>query len=157
MFVIPVARRSADLSRRVDRFFDKSFDSALDQLFSARTPDDAEAVRSPAIDVAETDAAYVVTLDMPGVVKEDVQVSIEGRRLNVQASVRVAAASAPADTKTDGEQMLYRERSSARYARTVQLPKAVDQAQAVAKLDNGVLTLTLPKPAATQAARITVN
>ena len=153
MFVIPVARRSAELSRRVDRLFDRTLDGALDQFFNAHLPDDGVAVRSPAIDVAETDAAYVVTLDMPGVLKEDVQVSIEGRRLNVQASVRVAHSAGDAD----GEPLLYRERSTSRYARTVQLPKAVDQALAVAKLEHGVLVLTLPKPAATQAARITVN
>ena len=153
MFVIPVARRSAELSRQVERLFDKTLDGTLDQFFNASLPNDGEAQRSPAIDVAETDAAYVVTLDMPGVVKEDVQVSIEGRRLNVQAPVRAAAGA----SKTDDEQLLYRERSTSRYVRTVQLPKAVDQSLAVAKLDNGVLVLTLPKPVATQASRITVN
>ena len=138
MFVLPVTRRSAELSRQVER------------LFAAQCEPLSE-TRSPAIDVAETDAAYVVTLDMPGVAKEDVQVSVEGRRLTVQANVRTAVEATPA-----GE-VLYSERSSARYARTVQLPKAVDQAQAVAKLDHGVLVLTLPKPAAAQSARIVVN
>jgi HSP20 family protein len=150
MFVIPVARRSAELSRHVDRLLD----AALEPLFSARSSDDGEAARSPAIDVAETDAALIVTLDMPGVIKEDVQVSIEGRRLNVQASVRKAA---PQEGEAATPKLLYRERAQTRYARSVALPKAVDQAQAVAKLENGVLVLTLPKPVATQAAKITVN
>jgi HSP20 family protein len=150
MFVIPVAPRSAELSRRVDRLLD----AALDPFLGSRASDDGDAVRSPAVDVAETDSAYVVTLDMPGVAKEDVQVSIEGRRLNVQASVRKAA---PQEGQAAAQKVLYRERAQTRYARSVALPAAVDQAQAVAKLENGVLVLTLPKPAATRAANITVN
>ena len=138
MFVLPVTRRSAELSRQVERLF-------------AGQCEPLNETRSPAIDVVETDAAYVVTLDMPGVAKEDVQVSVEGRRLTVQADVRTAAPTTPA-----GE-MLYSERTSARYARTVQLPKTVDQAQAIAKLEHGVLVLTLPKPVAAQPARIVVN
>ena len=149
MFVLPVSRRSAAFSRHVDHMLH----GALNTCLYPQDRDTHDAVRSPAIDVSETDTAYIVTLDMPGVVKEDVQVSVEGRRLTVQATVRVLVD----DAKPAAGEMLYRERSSARYERTVSLPKAVDQAQAVAKLEHGVLVLTLPKPVATQPARIVVN
>ena len=149
MFVLPVSRRSASFSRHVDHMLHGAVDAYLRPY--GRDVDDA--VRSPAIDVSETDAAYIVTLDMPGVAKEDVQVSVEGRRLTVQATVRVLVDEA----KPAAGEMLYRERSTARYERTVSLPKAVDQATAVAKLEHGVLVLTLPKPVATQPARIVVN
>jgi HSP20 family protein len=134
MFVLPVTRRSAELSRQVERLLQGGCEPASNTC-------------SPAIDVAETEAAFVVTMDLPGVTKEDVQVSVEGRRLNVQAPVRASAAS----------ELLYSERSQARYVRTVQLPQSVDAAQTVAKLDNGVLVLTLAKPVTAQPARIVVN
>jgi HSP20 family protein len=53
--------------------------------------------------------------------------------------------------------VVYRERTATRYARTLTLPAEVDQAGAGAKLEHGVLTLTLPKRGASRAAQISVN
>ena len=83
--------------------------------------------------------------------KEDVKVSVEGRQVTVQAQ------SQRSDEKQDGEKIVYRERSVASYARTFTLPQEVDQAETVAKLDQGLLTLTLPKRGARGAAQVTVN
>ena len=99
---------------------------------------DAAASRSPALDVAETDAGYTVKLEMPGVAKDDIKVSVEGRKVSLQAQ------SQRSDEKKDGERVLYRERSATSYARTFTLPVEVDQAESGAKLEDGVLTLTLP-------------
>ena len=112
---------------------------------------DAAALRSPALDVAETDAGYTVKLEMPGVAKDDIKVSVEGRKVSLQAQ------SQRSDEKKDGERVLYRERSATRYARTFTLPVEVDQAESGAKLEDGVLTLTLPKRHVRAAAQITVN
>lgn len=107
--------------------------------------------RSPALDVAESDLAYRVTLDVPGVKKEDVKVTIDGKRVSVQAE------SAAAAEQNDGDRIVYRERSVSSYARSFTLPVEVDQASASAKLENGVLALDLPKRGATAAAQLTVN
>ena len=112
---------------------------------------DPAASRSPALDVAETDAGYTVKLEMPGVAKDDIKVSVEGRKVSLQAQ------SQRSDEKKDGERVLYRERSATRYARTFTLPVEVDQAESGAKLEDGVLTLTLPKRHVRAAAQITVN
>jgi HSP20 family protein len=53
--------------------------------------------------------------------------------------------------------VVYRERAVTRYSRSFSLPVEVDQQTALAKLDHGVLTLTLPKRGARNAAQITVN
>ncbi|HEX7637460.1 MAG TPA: Hsp20 family protein, partial [Burkholderiaceae bacterium] len=80
MFIVPVSRRAAaSRVREFDRLFDDAF-RLLDTVATDGTP-----VRRPAIDVAETEAGYVVTLDVPGVAREDVQVSIDGRRVSVVA------------------------------------------------------------------------
>jgi len=110
-----------------------------------------DGARSPALDVAETDTGYEVVLDVPGVTKEDVKVSIEGRRVTVQAKTDRS------DEKKDGDRIVYRERAAARFARSFTLPVELDQATSGAKLDNGVLTLTLAKRAANGSSQITVD
>ena len=143
MFLVPLSRESRQLSRL--------FDDAFDRLVGPSTPLEGAASRNPALDVAETDRAYTVKLEMPGVTKEDVKVSVEGRQVTVQAQ------SQRAQEKKDGERMIYRERTESSYARTFTLPVEVDQAEAGARLEQGVLTLTLPKRGARAAAQIAVN
>ena len=62
-----------------------------------------------------------------------------------------------AEEKKAGERIVYRERSASSYLRTFTLPVEVDQTASGAKLDHGVLTLTLPKRSAKVAAQLTVN
>ena len=159
MFIVPVSRRSAVRARH----FDSLFDNAFDQLFSQPAADSAP-VRRPAIDVTESDRGYVVTLDVPGVTREDVKVSIDGRRVSIVAEARAAeapateatAAADPAEAPKSTDRVILRERAFASFARSFTLQSEIDQASSQAKLDNGVLTLTLVKrdPVATQ---ISVN
>jgi HSP20 family protein len=134
MFIVPFTHPSARFARSLDRYF------AAD-----------DGARTPALDVAETDTGYEVTLDVPGVAKEDVKVSVDGRRVTVQAR------SQRAEEKKDGDRIVYRERAQASFERTFALPVELDQTESGAKLDNGVLTLTLVKRAAASRAQITVN
>lgn len=143
MFLVPLTRSASPLARSFDRLFD-------DRFFRLSSPA-AGAARSAALDVAETDRDYTVTLDVPGVAKDDVKISIEGKRVSVEAQVRQ-------DTeKKDGERIVYRERSLASFSRSVTLPAEIDEAASSARMDNGVLTLTLAKKQPAQARRITVN
>jgi HSP20 family protein len=143
MFVVPMNREARQLSRL--------FDDAFDRFFSPAALPDGVASRSPALDVSETEQAYTVKLEMPGVTKDEVRVSVDGRQVTVQAE------SQHKPEKKEGERIVYRERSTTSYARTFTLPLEVDQTDAGAKLDHGVLTLTLPKRSARAAARISVN
>lgn len=143
MFVVPMSRESRHLSRLLDDTFERCLSPTAAPEGSAR--------RSPALDVAETERVYTVKLEMPGVNKEDVKVSVEGRQVTVRAE------SQHTEEKTDVERVIYRERTASSYARTFTLPVEVDQAEALARLEQGVLTLTLPKRNARSASRITVN
>jgi HSP20 family protein len=160
MFIVPVSRRAAVRARH----FDRLFDTAFDQLFAQPAADSAP-VRQPAIDVSESDSGYVVTLDVPGVTREDVKVSIDGRRVSIVAEARSTEAAATPAAEADAaaseapkatERVILRERAFASFARSFTLQSEIDQGSSQAKLDNGVLTLTLTKrhPASTQ---LTVN
>ena len=150
MFVLSrPAYRAPQFSRVVDRLFDESFD----RYFGGAAQGSA---RTPALDVSESDTAYTVVFDVPGVTREQLKVSVEGRRVSIETA-DTAAAEAPESAKTDAPRALYRERSTARYARTVSLPAEVDQSASQAKFDNGVLTLTLAKKVPAGATQISIN
>ena len=103
------------------------------------------------IDVKEDDAAYTVQAEVPGVPKEDINVSIDGNVVSLRAEVRQH------DEKREGEKVLRSERYYGAVARSFQLPVDVDATQAKAKYDNGVLTLTLPKKQGNKTQRLMID
>jgi len=157
MFVLPLSRTASravapHFARAVDRLFDDSFD----RYFGGA----ASGTRTPALDVSETDTAYTVAFDVPGVTRAQLKVSVEGRRVSLDTvdEPKAEAVVGTADATTAAApRVLYRERSAARYARTVSLPAEVDQAASQAKFENGVLTLTLAKKVATGATQLSVD
>lgn len=103
------------------------------------------------IDVKEDDAAYKVQAELPGVPKEDIQVSIDGAVVTLRAEVQQH------DEKRDSEKLLRSERYFGSVARSFQLPMEVDAANAKARYDNGVLMLTLPKKLEGKVQRLAVE
>ncbi len=120
--------------------FGNLFDTMLEEFLSPT----AEAAReggafSPRIDVTENEKNYQIEADLPGVTKNDLKVSVDGPRVTIEAEVRRET------ERKEGESVVHAERVVRRYARSFELPHEVDDAQAAAKLEHGVLTLTLPK------------
>jgi len=91
------------------------------------------------VDVKETDGSYSVQAEVPGVSKEEIQVSLDGNVVTLRAEVKQQ------DSTGKDEKVLRSERYFGAVSRSFQLPQDIDQTQAKAKYDNGVLTLTLPK------------
>ena len=147
MFVVPVSRRSSTYAHPFSRLLEDRLERAL----SAPTESAGISARTPALDVTDNDADYVAVLDMPGVAKEDVKITVDGRRITVQAEPGKAAGA------DDGARLIHRERPALAYTRRFVLPADVEQAATQARLEHGVLTLTLPKLRARSAAHITVN
>jgi HSP20 family protein len=106
---------------------------------------------SPRLHVGETDKAYEIRADMPGVKKDDIKVSIDRDRVTIEAECRAA------NEQREGESVVYSERSARRFLRSFTLPVEVDDAAAQAKLEDGVLQLTLPKKQGTEAHRLTLQ
>jgi HSP20 family protein len=103
------------------------------------------------MDVKEDDKAYVVHAEVPGVKKEDIQVSIDGNQVSISAEVK--------REKQDkqGDKVLRSERYYGKAYRAFSLAQDVDQEGAQAKYENGVLELTLPKRATAMQKRLTVQ
>jgi HSP20 family protein len=111
------------------------------------------AERSPQIriDLSETDNAYSVKAEIPGVKKEDIDVRIDGNQVTISAEVKQDK-----EEKKDGR-VLRSERRYGYASRSFALASDVDQAGADARYANGVLELKLPKKAPAAGKRITVG
>ena len=103
------------------------------------------------VDVIETGAAYVVKAELPGVAKDDIQVTVEGNQVTIAAEVKRASG------QKDGERVLRSERYYGKVQRAFALGQPVDEDGAAAKYSDGILDLTLPKKAAAQAKRISIQ
>jgi HSP20 family protein len=102
------------------------------------------------VDVAEKNGAYVVTAEVPGVKKEDLQVSIDGAQVTLSADVK-------REKEISDERVLHTERVFGKVTRSFTLPQEVDEAKAEAKYHDGVLELTLPKKAAAARKQISIQ
>jgi HSP20 family protein len=103
------------------------------------------------VDVSENDNAYVLRAEIPGVKKEDINVTIDGDTVAIGAEVKNEK-----EVK-NGDRVLRSERYHGKVYRAFTLGQEVEEAGASAKYENGVLELTLPKKAAVQAKRITIQ
>ena len=165
MFVLPLPRpasmvRRTAVSPAFGSALDRLFDESFDRFFGGSTA--GADTRTPAMDVSESDAAYTIVFDVPGATREQLKVSVEGKRVVLSTAVAAAEAApaeaqeAPVPDAKPAERVLYRERPVAAYARTVVLPAEVDQAQSQAKFENGVLTLTLAKKVPAGATQLSI-
>ena len=103
------------------------------------------------VDVKETDQGFTVQAEMPGVPKEDIQLTIDGSIVTLSAEVKQS------DTQSDDEKVLRSERYFGSVSRSFQLPADIDPDTAKAKYDNGVLSLTLRKKKAGTSQRLTIE
>jgi HSP20 family protein len=135
------------------------FGSIFDDFFAdvaPRWPLAARAADRPAtalarIDVVDRGDRYAVSVDLPGVKKEDIRVTVEGAR------VAIAAETKSQTEKKDGDRVLYTERTATSYARSFELPSEVTEDKADASYENGVLQLVLPKRSQVAGQRLTVR
>ena len=110
-----------------------------------------EALPRVKVDVAEKNGAYKVTAELPGVKKDDINVSIDGSQVTLTAEVKQEKEA------SQDERVLHTERVFGKVTRSFTLPQEVDEARAEAKFRDGVLELTLPKKAAAQRKQITIQ
>ncbi len=107
-------------------------------------------IMTPLADVRETDDAVVVTMDLPGVDKQDVDITITDDELRVAAERKT-------ETEVSEKDYHKQERTYRMFERMVKLPVAVKIDEAKAKLADGVLEVTLPKEIITSRKRISID
>jgi HSP20 family protein len=137
---------------RVPDLFDlEPFPSALRDLWRPWRAEAVERAPQVRLDLSETDAAYAVKAEIPGVKKEDIDVRIDGNQVTISAEIKHDK-----EEKKDGR-VLRSERRYGYASRSFSLAHDVDQAAADAKYANGVLELKLPKKAQATGKRLTVG
>ena len=103
---------------------------------------------APAVDLQETAAQYVLTAELPGLKREDIEIQLRDGRLTLSGIRRERGVAC--------EQYHRVERGHGSFSRTFQLPLAVDADRVVADLRDGVLTVTCPKSRDAAVRRINV-
>ena len=114
----------------IDRFFDE----ALGKVPASQ----AAQGFTPRIDVSESDEAYLVRADLPGVEEKDIQISLEEGVLSIQGTLE-------AEKDEERKGLRYSERVRGSFQRTIELPGELDETKVSASYKQGVLTVTLPK------------
>ena len=107
--------------------------------------------RGMRVDVAEKNGSYTVTAELPGVKKEDIQVTVDGAQVTLAAEVKRER------EVSQDERVLHTERVFGKATRSFTLPQELDEAKVEAKYRDGVLELTLPKKAAAARKQIMVQ
>lgn len=118
-----------------------SFDSMLDQFFNRGDSSNSSGFLNPATDVKETDEAYTITSEMPGVNKEDVKVNLHDGVLTISAEK-----SEEKNQKEDGK-IVWRERRQGQFVRRFNLGQNIDSEHIKADFENGLLSIQIQKTA----------
>jgi HSP20 family protein len=153
-----VRRTPRELLRRE---FGWPFDRFLEDLFEGFEPEPGmptlwhdhhglEIEFMPPIDMTETPDAVVLTVEVPGITREDLQVSIENGILTLRGQKRE-------EEREEGEQWHRFERRYGRFERHLRLPEYVDPERVEARYENGVLRLQLPKTKEGKERRIEIK
>jgi HSP20 family protein len=137
------------LQREVDRLFDD---------FTRGIRSNEGNMLLPSIDVSETDKEIEVTVDLPGLERKDVDISLENDVLSIRGEKKIET---KPDDKADkgGKDKTYHvaERSYGVFYRVIQLPPGIDPSKVQATMSKGVLKVTIPKPKPSSAAKIEVK
>ena len=116
--------------------FHNAFDNLLNDAFIRPTLRDRN--HSLAVDVQDKPDRYVLQANLPGLTAEEVKIEIQNNGI-------VIGVETDGDKNGESGKFLIRERSLRRYYRKLRLPSTLDPKKADAEIENGVLTITLPK------------
>lgn len=104
----------------------------------------------PAVNVIKTKDSYELECAVPGLDKKDFKIDIEGDILMISASKK-------SETKEEEKHYSKREYNYSSFSRSFNLPEAIDKDKIVAKYENGILKLSLPRKAGEQKAEVKIN
>jgi len=106
---------------------------------------------APRLDVVERDNEFVVKAEMPGIKKDDIEVSLESGVLTIKAETRSET------EEKEGDRVIRQERRYGQYLRSLRLGKEVDEKKVKANYKDGILELVLPKAEEVKPKKIAVN
>jgi HSP20 family protein len=130
------------LHREIDRLFN--------EFAQGMAPTDATKSILPNIEISETDNAIEVTAEMPGLERKDVDISIEDDTLTIRGEKKI-------EESQKDKNVQHSERTYGVFMRVLQMPPGTDPSSVQATMANGVLKLTIPKPAKPEPKKIEVK
>jgi HSP20 family protein len=134
------------LHREIDRLFDDLARGAMTGFQQGRDR------LVPTMDVVENDNEIVVAVEMPGLRREDIDISIDDDVLTIRGEKKVE------ERQQDEKKNFHvTERAYGVFYRAIQLPSGIDPSKVEATMENGVLKITIPKPARSGARKIEVH
>jgi len=140
----------SDFDRYFESFFGDSFVAPAARAFT----------RLPAVDVRETEKAYVLEMELPGYDEKDIEISVDGNSLSIsskQEETRDANEHDSKDAKGDAGTWILRERRVNTFSRSFKLPENANPEEVAAEFKNGVLCMEIKKRAEAQKRTIQIN
>jgi len=125
----------------------------MDRLFETEPPSGGMVTAAdwvPAVDIKETDKAFIITADIPGVDPKDIEVNMENGVLTIRGERKEEK-----EEEKEGYKRIERVRGT--FYRRFTLPDTADAEKISAKSKNGVLEITIPKQEKVQPRKITVE
>jgi HSP20 family protein len=129
----------SDFDRYLESFFGDSVLAPASRIFN----------HLPAVDVRETENAYLLEAELPGYDEKNIQVHVDGGNLTIETKQD--------EEKEDKDAFLIRERRSSAFSRSFKLPENADGEQVSAGFKNGILSLEIKKRAEAQKRLIRIN
>ncbi len=123
----------------------------MDMLERDLLPFDDEVATNPlALDISSDEKSVIIRTAVPGVKEEDINIEVKDNVLNISAETRF-------EQEDKQENWHRRELRYGRFSRSVRLPEDVKSGEADAQLENGMLTITIPRQAPSPAQKIAVK
>ena len=134
-------------------WFDEDFDDIFEGFFRPMRVFEEAPQRGlpPPVDVSENDNEYIVRAELPGVKKEDINVTLEDGVLTISGESKSET------EEKKGGRVIRQERRYGKYMRSLRLGTQVDEHKTKAKYKDGVLDLVLPKAESVKPKRIAVD
>ena len=137
------------IARRWNDDFDNLFENFLQPL--RWVEEEARQGITPRLDVVERDNEFVVKAEMPGMKKDDIEVSLENGVLTITAETKSET------EEKEGDRVIRQERRYGKYLRSLRLGKEIDEKKVKASYKDGILELVLPKAEEVKPKKIAVN
>ena len=129
------------MRQQMDRLFDD---------FSGAPSETAHAGVYPAVNVSEDKENYYVRAELPGMKADEIDIQATGNSLSISGERKIQA-------EKENARYHRREREAGKFSRMIGLPDAIESDKIQAKLENGILTIALPKSELTKPRQITVQ
>ena len=145
-----IGRVKDDIDRVFDRFFTTP---SLGETLLPAFPFEQMAVGgewAPALDLTETEKGYVIRCEVPGIHKENLDISLTGNVLRITGNKEAVQ-------EAKGETYLHREREVGRFVRTLKLPVPIEEGKIDAAYQDGILTVQVPKAATALSKKILIK